>query len=260
MISASTPLTRVVLAPNPGPMTLEGTNSYLISQTWSASVVVDPGPDDPAHIAGLARAAPVALILLTHGHPDHTDGAAALHALTGAPVRAMDPQFCLGGGAVLLPGSIEAGGVEIDVVPTPGHTQDSVCFHLPDDGPHGSMLTGDTILGRGTTVIAHPDGDLEEYLESLSVLEAFGGIPALPGHGPAVPSLEVVVRAYRDHRLQRLAQVLAVRESLGPAVRGQELIEAILDRVYGDISPDVRFAALTSVEAQCRYLDRRTEP
>lgn len=257
MIAESTELTRLVLAPNPGPMTLQGTNSYLISTDWSACVVVDPGPADAGHLATLVSIAPVALILITHRHPDHTEAARRLHETTGAPVRALDPAFCHGGGAVLLPGGIECAGVCIDVVPTPGHTDDSVSFHLPDDGPRGSMLTGDTILGAGTTVIAHPDGDLEEYFESLNVLESYGDVTVLPGHGPQLPALDEVARRYRAHRLERLAQVAAVRRDLGPEVQGDDLVQAIVDRVYSDSPAQVRSAAEKSVAAQCAHLDRQ---
>ncbi|MEJ7651059.1 MAG: MBL fold metallo-hydrolase [Nakamurella sp.] len=257
MIADSTELTRLVLAPNAGPMTLQGTNTYLISADWASSVVVDPGPDDPEHVASLVSIAPVALILVTHRHPDHTDAIGRLHQVTGAPVRALDPAFCRGGGAVLLPGSIECAGVSIDVVPTPGHTDDSVSFHLPDDGPGGSMLTGDTILGAGTTVIAHPDGDLEEYFESLNVLESYGPLRVLPGHGPQLPALDEVARRYRAHRLERLEQVVAVRRDLGPGVRGDALVQAIVDRVYSGTPAQVRSAAEKSVAAQCAYLDRQ---
>lgn len=248
-----TVLTRTVTAPNPGPMTLDGTNSYLISAGAGGCVVVDPGPLDEAHLAALAGSGDVELILITHRHADHTEGAARLHALTGAPVRAVDPQHCHEG-AVLGRERIEVAGTVIEVIPTPGHTDDSVSLHLPQDGAPGSagsVLTGDTILGRGTTVIAHPDGDLASYLTSLDVLEAIGPARVLPAHGPQLDDLVVVVRRYRDHRRQRLAQVAAVRDRLGAGVTA----EAVVDEVYTDSPPEVRQAALRSVAAQLEYLD-----
>ncbi len=182
-------------------MSLEGTNSYLIgAEGSSGTVVVDPGPLDEEHLRALA-AGPVELILITHRHADHTAGAARLHELTGAPVRAADPKHCieaqpLGDGEVL-----RVAGTEMRVVATPGHTSDSVCFHLPFDGPAGSALTGDTILGRGTTMIDHPDGRLGDYLSSLNRLERLGPAVVLPAHGPVLPALDAVVGADPAHPL-----------------------------------------------------------
>ena len=160
------PLTRSLLAPNAGPMTLDGTNSYLIGGPGAGSVVVvDPGPFDEPHLAQLATAARVELVLITHFHGDYTAGSARLAALTGAPVRAFVPAFCISGNPLVDGELIEGAGRSIRVVATPGHTADSVCFHLPDDGQSGSVLTGDRILGRGTTMI---DISLGDYLHSLA--------------------------------------------------------------------------------------------
>lgn len=248
---AGTQLTRTLLAPNAGPMTLEGTNSYLIGSDGNYPVVVDPGPDDERHLVALATGA-VQLILITHRHPDHTAGAARLHELTGAPVRAADPAHCHGGGAVLGAERIQLAGLTIDVLPTPGHTDDSVSFLLPDDGPTGSVLTGDTILGRGTTVVAQPDGDLGAYLTSLRRLHRLGAVLVLPGHGPVLPSVRDIAQTYLEHREQRLDQVRAALAA------GDETTEQVVDRVYADVDPAVRFAALWSVRAQLDYL--RVQP
>ncbi|MDQ6658513.1 MAG: MBL fold metallo-hydrolase [Actinomycetota bacterium] len=246
---ATTELTRTVLAPNPGPMTLEGTNSYLIGSGGSYPVVVDPGPDDERHLAALAAGA-VELILITHRHPDHTAGAARLHQLTGAQVRAADPAHCHGGGVVLGAERIVLDGLTIEVLPTPGHTHDSVSFVLPEDGPTGSVLTGDTILGRGTTVIAHPDGNVADYLASLDALEARGPAIVLPAHGPQRADLAVLCREYRQHRSQRLEQIRTVLARLGPLAT----VDQVVDAVYTDTPPAVRSAAMKSVAAQMQYL------
>ncbi|MBD1537227.1 MBL fold metallo-hydrolase [Arthrobacter sp. S13_S34] len=252
VLQRSTALTQFVLAPNPGPMSLEGTNSYVLRAPGSpAAVVVDPGPLDEAHLQALAAAGPVDLILVTHRHADHTAGSARLHELTGAPVRAADKAHCHGGGAPLKDGqAILAGGLEVRVVATPGHTSDSVCFHLPADGPHGSVLSGDTILGRGTTMLDYPDGTLGDYLASLDKLEALGSAAVLPAHGPTLPSLADVSRAYRSHRLERLAQVRAALARLGAEASAGD----VADVVYADVDPSVRRAAETSVSAQLHYL------
>ena len=182
-IVRSSELTRFRLAPNPGPMSLDGTNSYLIGAPGAAGrVAVDPGPLDEPHLQALAGDGPVELILITHRHADHTAAAARFSELTGAPVRAADPAHCHGAPPLQDGETIQAAGVEIRVLATPGHTSDSLCFHLPQDGPHGSVLTGDTILGSGTTVLDYPDGTLRDYLESLDRLERLGS-----GHGAAGP-------------------------------------------------------------------------
>jgi glyoxylase-like metal-dependent hydrolase (beta-lactamase superfamily II) len=241
----------VILAPNPGPMTLDGTNSYLLSAAGvAASVVVDPGPDDAGHLAALAGQGPVGLILITHRHHDHTDGAPELARLTGAPVRAADPAFCIAGSPLIDGEVIEAAGVEITVLATPGHTDDSVCFLLPADGGAGSVLTGDTILGRGTTVIAPPDGSLGAYLQSLRLLSGLGPRFVLPAHGPQRPDLRSVAEQYLAHREQRLAAIRAALDALGPDAS----VGAVTDLVYDDIDPSVRFAAEHSVAAQLAYL------
>jgi glyoxylase-like metal-dependent hydrolase (beta-lactamase superfamily II) len=252
LLQRSSALSQFVLAPNPGPMSLDGTNSYVLRAPGSHSaVVVDPGPQDDAHLQALAEAGDEEQILVTHRHADHSAGSALLHELTGAPVRAADPLHCHGGGEPLRDGVvIDAAGVEIRVVATPGHTSDSVCFHLPEDGPHGSVLTGDTVLGRGTTMLDYPDGKLADYLASLDRLEALGQAMVLPAHGPALPSIEAIARAYRDHRNDRLEQIRAALVRLGPAAGVRE----VTDAVYTDVGPSVRRAAEMSVAAQLDYL------
>jgi glyoxylase-like metal-dependent hydrolase (beta-lactamase superfamily II) len=254
-IIRSSELTRFRLAPNPGPMSLRGTNSYLIAAPGAAgTVVVDPGPLDEQHLQELAQAGPVELVLLTHRHADHSAAAARFSELTGAPVRAADPAHCHAGSPLLDGEILRAAGVEIRVLATPGHTSDSVCFHLPQDGPHGAVLTGDTVLGLGTTVLDYPDGTLADYLDSLDRLERLGPATVLPAHGPVLPELDGTVRAYREHRQGRLAQIRAALEVLGADARVPE----VTDAVYADADPAVRPAAELSVAAQLEYLRTRT--
>jgi glyoxylase-like metal-dependent hydrolase (beta-lactamase superfamily II) len=247
----STELTRFLLAPNPGPMSLHGTNSYVIAAPGAAGVVVvDPGPLDEQHLRRLAEAGRVELILITHRHADHSAAAARFAELTGAPVRAADPAHCHGGSPLQDGEILHAAGVEIRVVATPGHTSDSICFHLPGDGSRGSVLTGDTILGLGTTVLDFPDGTLGDYLGSLDRLERLGPATVLPAHGPMLPALDTIVRAYRDHRQDRLAQIRAALEGLGADAGVQD----VADAVYAAVDPSVRPAAELSVAAQLQYL------
>lgn len=251
-----------IRADNPGPMTLDGTNSYLIAADQTGPwVLVDPGPDDERHLRSLAGH-DIALVLITHRHADHTAGSVRLHEWTAAPVRAVDPEFCHGG-APLAPGQLDVAdtaGVRLEVVAAPGHTDDSVSFFLPDAAGGGAMLTGDTILGRGTTVIAHPDGNLSDYFGTLDRLESYGKVAVLPAHGPRRGDLSAVCREYRDRRRQRLAQVAAVCDQLGelssvdePRARAA-VIDAVVDAVYAGVPPGVRPAAAKSVAAQLDYL------
>ncbi|MBV1780501.1 MBL fold metallo-hydrolase [Paeniglutamicibacter sp. ABSL32-1] len=243
------------LAPNPGPMSLEGTNSWVLRAPGSEHcVIVDPGPDDAGHLAALA-AESVELILITHRHHDHTEGIDTLHRLTGAPVRAVLPEHCRGGEVLRDGEEIHAAGLRLRVLGTPGHTSDSLCFLLPDDGANGSMLTGDTILGRGTTILDAPDGTLADYLSSLDKLEAGPDAMVLPAHGPVLPSLHAVVREYRAHRHERLAQIRAALAQIRAVAAGGPTVAQVTDAVYADVDPLVRRAAEISVAAQLHYLE-----
>ncbi|MCC9203436.1 MBL fold metallo-hydrolase [Arthrobacter sp. zg-Y769] len=247
----SSDLTRVRLAPNPGPMSLDGTNSYVVAASGSGStVVVDPGPEDEGHLQVLANAGTVELVLITHRHPDHTEASRRFAELTGAPVRAFDPAFCVAGKPLTANEEISAAGVDIRVLAAPGHTSDSVCFWLPGDGANGSVLTGDTILGRGTTVLDFPDGTLGDYLDTLDMLSDLGPATVLPGHGPVQPDLSSLVLTYRDHREERLEQIRAALHEAGPDAGAP----AIADLVYADVPANVRRAAELSVAAQLAYL------
>jgi len=245
---------RCVLAPNPGLMTLDGTNTWLIAEPGSpTAVVVDPGPDDPAHlhrVHALASAAGlrVAVIILTHGHPDHSAGARGLADLTGARVRAVDPAHRLGNEG-LPPGAVvTAGGCEIEVIATPGHTSDSVSLFLREDR---AVLTGDTVLGRGTTVIAD-DGNLGDYLGSLDRLRSLADAAELrmllPGHGPLLPDPRAALDYYIAHRAERLDEITSALSA------GDRSVPAIVARVYGDVDRALWPFAELSVRAQLDYL------
>ena len=250
---------RCVLAPNPGMMTLDGTNTWLIAEPGSeAVVVIDPGPDDEPHLQRVCRAAAergqrVVSIVLTHRHLDHSAGAPRLAELTGAPVRAVDPAHRLGSEG-LAPGDVVgAGGCELRVIKTPGHTSDSVSLHLPADGV---VLTGDTVLGRGTAVIAE-DGSLGDYLASLARLRLLTdetGLQALlPGHGPLLSDPGAVLDFYLTHRAERLDEVRAA------LVAGDRSPGEIVPRVYAAVDQALWPFAASSVRAQLRYLDEQGE-
>lgn len=239
-----TPTAGVVLAPNPGPMTLDGTNTWVLRDPGSESaVVVDPGPLIENHLQAVAAHGPVAVILLTHGHVDHSEGAARLAELTGAPVRALDPRHRLGDEGLVDGDVVAAAGLEVRVAHTPGHSSDSLSFVLPD-----AVLTGDTILGRGTTVVAHPDGVLADYLDSLRRLRDLGDLTVLPGHGPELPAAEAAAQHYLDHRQQRLDQVRAALDA------GATTPRQVVEVVYADVDRVLWPAAEMSVRAQLEYL------
>lgn len=255
-----TALASVLLADNPSPLTLEGTNTWVLRAADAGEcVVVDPGDHDEAHLRRVAACGPVALILLTHRHRDHAGGARRLAELTGAPVRALDPALVLGSEALADGDVVAVAGVELRVVGTPGHTSDSLSFLLvgPGQGSLGgpsidiAVLTGDTILGRGTTVIAYPDGALGPYLESLRRLADLPpGTAVLPGHGPELPDAAAVATAYLAHRRQRLEQVRAALTALGPDATPRQVVEV----VYADVDPALRPAAELSARAQLDHL------
>ncbi|WP_233494071.1 MBL fold metallo-hydrolase [Desertihabitans brevis] len=243
---------RRVLAPNPGPMTLEGTNTWVLQPDSGPAVVVDPGPADDAHLDTVVGACPegVGTVLLTHHHADHLDGVPGLVRRTGAPVRAVRADLSsadpLDDGEVLT-----WPGLAVEVLHVPGHTSDSAAFLLDaGDGPR--LLTGDTVLGRGTSVIAHPDGDLTAYLASLERLQQVVGergvVELLPGHGPVVGRPAEVVASYREHRQQRLAEVRAA------VAAGARTPEEVVRRVYGELEPTLHQAALRSARAQLAHL------
>src|SRR5690349_10557125 len=247
-----------VLCPNPSPMTLDGTNTWVLLEPGSTeAVVIDPGPLHESHLRAVVaavtdRGARVAQTILTHGHADHAEGASRFAELTGAPTRAVGRGHDdLGDGDV-----VSVHGLELRVVATPGHTSDSLSFALPADH---ALLTGDTVLGRGTTVVAHPDGELAAYLESLeriAHLTGDGAVTAiLPGHGPVVPDAAAMVAFYRTHRAERLEQV---RQAVADgAATAPDVVQAVVERVYADVPREVWPAAAQSVAAQLDYLRSR---
>ena len=247
-----------VLAPNASPMTLDGTNTWVLAEPGSdLAVVVDPGPLDEGHLRAVLdhveqTGRRVAATLLTHGHPDHAEGAARFAELTGTGVRALDPALRLGDEGLRDGEVLEVGGLELRVMGTPGHTSDSLCFQLTADA---ALLTGDTVLGRGSTLVAHPDGRLGDYLDSLRRLRTLaaqhgeqGVRTVLPGHGPVLGDALATVEYYLAHRASRLAQVETAVES------GLRTPAEVVARVYADVDPALWPAAEWSVRAQLEYL------
>ena len=244
---------RCVLAPNAGPMTLDGTNTWVLREPDARhSIVIDPGPLDDSHLPAIHEAAdPVGVVLLTHRHLDHSEGARAFAEAAGCGVRALDPAFRLGSEGLGEGDVVEVDGLELRVVATPGHSSDSLSFVLPAES---TVLTGDTVLGRGTTVVAHPDGELGAYLGSLRRLrdlaESAEVTRVWPGHGPLIDDALAVIEGYLAHRAERLEQV---REAVAA---GATTPLAVVERVYADVDPILWPAAELSVRAQLEYLER----
>lgn len=240
---------RLVRADNPSPMTLDGTNTYVLS-TEAGNVVVDPGPLIEEHLRSVSGLGPVLLTVLTHHHLDHTEGAGWFHELTGAPVAAHDPALCIDAAPLDDNTTLPTPGLDLRVVHTPGHTADSICIEVRHASWRG-LLSGDTVLGRGTTVVAHPDGQLGAYLGSMQKLRARldPGCVLLPAHGPVRADAAEVVDEYVAHRHTRLDEVRAALAA--GASSAQEVVEI----VYADVDRSLWPAAERTVAAALDYLD-----
>ena len=265
-----TPFASVVLCENPGMMELDGTNTWVLrAPRRSDCVVVDPGPKKHReHLTRLADQGEVALTLITHRHRDHTGAIKRWHAMTGSPVRAREEKWCRDAPRLTDREVIEAAGLRITVLTTPGHTGDSVSFlveHLAASDPASTgteparvigraMVTGDTVLGSGTTVLDPTDGTLRDYMNSLNRLLVEGqGCALLPGHGPDHPDLVPVVQYYKRHREDRIDQIRSVLAELGTTPEKAKPMK-LVRKVYADVDKKLWPAARMSVKAQLQYL------
>jgi glyoxylase-like metal-dependent hydrolase (beta-lactamase superfamily II) len=232
-----------VLAPNAGMMSLDGTNTYVIHGDGEAAVV-DPGPPDPEHLARVEQAigdAACRWILVTHHHVDHAEAALPWAEQLGVSVCAARPEVAGPDGRVIADGDqVALAGTSVRAIATPGHTSDHLAFRLDS----GVVLTGDHILGRGTSVVTYPEGDLLAYLESLRRVLDLGPSALLPGHGPELcDDPTAVIEYYLAHRLFRERQILAVLRD------GPSDVKAIVARVYADVDPALHPAAEQSTRA-----------
>lgn len=259
---------RCVLAPNPGMMTLDGTNTWVLREPGAErSIVVDPGPLAEAHLDAVAAVAgQVDQVLVTHHHLDHTEAARSFAERMGCGVRGLDPQQSWRSDPVTDGEVISVGGLDVEVLTTPGHTRDSISLLL---GADRALLTGDMVLGRGTTVIAHPDGDLAGYFASLERMRALVSEERVetlwPAHGPVLADAGAVLDFYAVHRRERLAQVEAAIGALGMPVEAlapdvaddPELPRQVVEVVYADVDSSLWGAAEWSVRSQLAYLAAR---
>jgi glyoxylase-like metal-dependent hydrolase (beta-lactamase superfamily II) len=254
------PLVTRVLAPNPSPMTLDGTNTYLVGEPGSGqAVLVDPGPDDPAHLAAVeaqlaVRDARVVAVLVTHHHGDHAEAALPWGGHFEAPVAAATPEVAGPRGRLLTAGqTLRLAGTTIGVVPTPGHTADHLAFRLES----GAVLVGDHVLGRGTSVVTHPEGDVAAYLESLRRVHDLGPAALYCGHGPELTvDPTAVLDFYLAHRAFREEQLLAAL-AVGPCT-----VDELVAQVYAAVPRALWPAAAQSTRATLAKLivEGRVEP
>ena len=229
---------RRIVAPNPGAMTYWGTNTYLIDEP-GGHLVLDPGPDDAAHVAAVLAAGPVTRIVLSHTHADHLGALSALRAATGAPVFGWHaPEVPVG-----LDGALQDGGQvgPWQALHTPGHAPDHLCFA----GPDGVLFSADTVMGWSTSTVA--PGGMADYFASLHRLLAREDRVLLPGHGPPVTEPRAFVQALLDHRLAREAAILA---AVGA---GPRTARAVTAELYKDVDRRLLRAAERNVLA---HLDK----
>jgi glyoxylase-like metal-dependent hydrolase (beta-lactamase superfamily II) len=232
-----------VLAPNPGPYTLEGTNTWVVGD--GPTVVIDPGPDDPDHHAEVLRAAgSIAHVLVTHDHEDHGAGADRFAELTGAPLWAWRLE---GAQRITERSTFAVPGAELRAVHTPGHSADHVVFFEP---AAGALFTGDAVLGRGTSFIDPPDGDLVQYLTSLQRMLELHPRTIYPGHGPVLPDAVGTLREYQAHRAEREEQVVA------GLTAGDRTVDELVARIYAEYPSAVHSLAARSVTAHLLKLER----
>ncbi|HXA39228.1 MAG TPA: MBL fold metallo-hydrolase [Phenylobacterium sp.] len=260
------PLIRRVIANNPGPFTYKGTGTYIVGHGEVA--VIDPGPDDPAHLAAILKAVAgekVIAIPVTHHHSDHSPLAGPLKAATGATIYGCavagheaedtgevkmeaghdhdfrpDVSLC-GGGAIAGP------GWTLEAIPTPGHTSNHICYALKEEN---ALFSGDHIMGWSTTVITPPDGDMTAYLESLQKVRDRNFATLWPTHGPPIREVGPFIDAYAAHRQERMDQILLALAD------GPGRIRDLVPRLYRDVDERLWPAAARSMLAAMIHLER----
>jgi glyoxylase-like metal-dependent hydrolase (beta-lactamase superfamily II) len=235
---------RRVVAPNPGPFTGPGTNTWILGDA-PAAIVIDPGPDDDAHLEAVARRLgdiAVGVVLLTHGHADHAAGAARFARAHGARLL-RHPELADGD-------AVHCGGVSLTAVHTPGHAPDHVSLWMPEDRV---LFCGDLVLGRGSSMVSYPEGDVAAYLRSLDRVAELGPRMLFPGHWDPVADAMAKIAEYRAHRLEREAMVVAELAAGGP-VTAVELTRRVYRAELEAGPPELERGAEATLRAHLRKL------
>jgi glyoxylase-like metal-dependent hydrolase (beta-lactamase superfamily II) len=232
--SAISPLVRRIVAPNAGPLTGAGSNTYLVGV--DEIVVVDPGPDDAGHVDAIVGCGGdrIRWIAVTHSHEDHAGAATSLAAQTGAEVLAF--------GTIDEGFELESTEFRLLALHTPGHSSDHLCYLLEEER---MLFSGDTVIDGSTVVIAPPDGDMAAYLASLERLSSrrLRLRTIAPGHGHLIEDPAARLAGYVSHRLEREAAILAALEA------GAVTIDQLVDQLYADLHARLRPAAAQTVHA-----------
>lgn len=270
VLTQISPLVGRVLAPNPSAFTFTGTQTYIVGR--EALAVIDPGPDDPAHLNALVAAIGgrrVEAILATHTHRDHSPATRPLAAMTGAPIigcaplvlddsgpradAAFDPDYApdrvLEDGESVSAGAVSDGGWTLRALATPGHTSNHLCFHLVEEN---ALFTGDHIMGWSTTVVSPPDGDMAAYMRSMQRLTERDDAVYYPAHGDPVGNPQRLARSMMGHRKHREGQILRHLER-----QGESLIPDMVAAMYKGLDPRLHGAAGRSVLAHLLDLEAR---
>ncbi len=247
----------IVLAPNPSLMTGLGTNTIIVGGGDEGATVIDPAVDTIEYIEKVIRAGSIhggiRRILITHGHSDHMGGAAVLRKRLGVFVYASSRAGTPIADEEVADGmSIPAGEDTLRVIHTPGHRFDHLCFLLERQR---ILFAGDLLAGAGTVVIIPPEGNMQDYFNSLRRLQHMDIAEIIPAHGPLISDPQAKLNAYIEHRLQREQQIIAV---LRMAARSIDTI-TIAQHIYTDVDPQLHAAAALSVEAHLLKLEQEDQ-
>jgi glyoxylase-like metal-dependent hydrolase (beta-lactamase superfamily II) len=244
----------IILAPNPSIMTGPGTNTIILGGGAQGALVIDPAVDDSAYLDAVVQAGAerggIRRILITHGHPDHVGGAVALRDRLGVYIYAFSRQGVPVADEEIADGTIfPAGDDMLQAIHTPGHRFDHLCFLLRK---RRTLFAGDLISGITTNVIAPPDGDMLDYINSLTRLQEIEVAEIVPAHGPNIADAQAKIAEYIDHRMLREQQVMQVLEELPPGATIPEMVPLI----YQDVDPKLHPIAAWTVEAHLLKLER----
>jgi glyoxylase-like metal-dependent hydrolase (beta-lactamase superfamily II) len=238
-------------ADNPGPLSLAGTNTWILAgRTPDSTVVIDPGPPQGAHLEAIRSHGRPAAVILTHQHIDHSEAAPALSAEFGIPVYSALPELAVDTTPLTDGDVVDEAGWQLAVLGTPGHTIDSVCLQI-----EGALFTGDTLLGGSTTIIAPPSGSLADYFATMKRLGTLRETPGFPGHGPAFSSVGAWATHNAQYREERLAQLVEVYAELSRS--GVPTLGAVATATYGENGEPVADYVEAMTEAQLRFLSER---